>query len=81
MAIPFDFGYGLKPFRTLVGDVPDSAVFTTKDFRTEWDRAFHRGRLDGSARLLVVGQDPSTRSLCIGRWWGSGTSGPGRPAT
>jgi uracil-DNA glycosylase len=25
----------------------------------EWGPIFHRGRLDGSARLLVIGQDPS----------------------
>jgi hypothetical protein len=35
MSMPFDPGYGQEPFRTLVQDVPDTAVFPTKDFRTE----------------------------------------------
>jgi hypothetical protein len=56
---PFDPGYGKQPFRTLVRDVPDATVFPTKDFRTEWGPVFHRGRLDGTARLLVIGQDPA----------------------
>jgi hypothetical protein len=59
MAHLFDPGYGTEPFRTLVGDVPDDTVFPTKHFRTEWGPVFHRGRLDGTARLLVVGQDPA----------------------
>ena len=29
-------------------------------FRTAFGPVFYRGRLDGSARLLIVGQDPST---------------------
>jgi hypothetical protein len=49
----FDPGYGQEPFRTLVQDVRDVTVFPTKDFRTEWGPVFHRGRLDGSARLLA----------------------------
>jgi uracil-DNA glycosylase len=59
MPRPFDPGYGKEPFRTLVQDVPDETVFPTKDFRTEWGPVFHRGRLDGSARLLIIGQDPA----------------------
>jgi uracil-DNA glycosylase len=55
----FDPGYGKEPFRTLVQDVPDETVFPTKDFRTEWGPVFHRGRLDGNARLLIIGQDPA----------------------
>lgn len=34
-----------------------------KRFRTEFGPVFYRGRLDGSARVLIVGQDPSTDEL------------------
>jgi hypothetical protein len=67
MAIAFDSGYGSEPFRTLVQDVPDETVFPTKDFRTEWGPVFHRGRLDGSARLLVIGQDPAQHEIIARR--------------
>src|SRR5215207_5724538 len=63
----FDPGYGNEPFRTLVRDVPDASVFPTKDFRTEWGPVFHRGRLDGSARLLIVGQDPAQHEVIARR--------------
>lgn len=36
-------------------------------FRTEFGPVFHRGRLDGSARVLVVGQDPSTDEVLAHR--------------
>jgi hypothetical protein len=67
MPVPFDPGYSQEPFRTLVQDVPDTSVFPTKDFRTEWGPVFHRGRLDGSARLLVVGQDPAQHEVIARR--------------
>jgi hypothetical protein len=67
MATPFDPGYGAEPFRTLVRDVPDSTVFPTKDFRTEWGPVFHRGRLDGTARLLIIGQDPAQHETIVRR--------------
>lgn len=53
-------GYAAQPFRELVADHPDEAVYPSGDFRTEWGPIFHRGRLDGSARVLVLGQDPAT---------------------
>ncbi len=52
-------GYGLEPFASLVGDYPGDEVYPIDDFRVEWGPIFHRGRLDGSARLLVLGQDPA----------------------
>jgi hypothetical protein len=67
MPVPFDPGYGDEPFRTLVRDVPDAAVFPTRDFRTEWGPVFHRGRLDGTARLLVIGQDPAQHEVIVRR--------------
>ena len=57
----FDPGYGAEPWRTLCADVPGEDVYPPRDFRTEWGAIFHRGRLDGSARLLVVGQDPAAQ--------------------
>jgi hypothetical protein len=67
MPTPFDPGYGNEPFRTLVQNVPDETVFPTEDFRTEWGPVFHRGRLDGSARLLVIGQDPAQHEIIARR--------------
>jgi uracil-DNA glycosylase len=59
MPTPFDPGYGEEPFRSLVAAYPGSNVYKGSDFRSEWGPVFHRGRLDGSARVLVVGQDPA----------------------
>ena len=53
-------GYTTPPFDTLVAEHPDEEVYPAKDFRTEWGPIFHRGRLDGTARVLVLGQDPAT---------------------
>jgi hypothetical protein len=43
----------------LVEQYPGTDVYPSSDFRVEWGPVFHRGRLDGSARLLVLGQDPA----------------------
>lgn len=58
-------GYPAEPFATLVAHYPDGQVYPAADFRTEWGPVFHRGRLDGTARVLVLGQDPATHeSIC-----------------
>jgi uracil-DNA glycosylase len=59
VAIDFDPGYGLEPFATLCREYPDETVYPGADFRVEWGPIFHRGRLDGTARVLVIGQDPA----------------------
>jgi hypothetical protein len=64
-------GYDRGPFGGLVADFPGEDVYPPKDFRTEWGPIFHRGRLDGSARVLVLGQDPAahesiTRRILVG---------------
>lgn len=59
MAVAFDPGYGAEPFRTLCADYPGESVYPGDSFRVEWGPVFHRGRLDGSARVLVLGQDPA----------------------
>ena len=48
------------PFDALVASYPGEDVYPSADFRVEWGPIFHRGRLDGSARVLVLGQDPAT---------------------
>jgi Uracil DNA glycosylase superfamily len=55
----FDPGYGDQPFRDLCEASPGASVYPGNDFRIEWGPIFHRGRLDGSARVLVIGQDPA----------------------
>jgi hypothetical protein len=56
----FDPGYRLARYRKLVADFPDESVYPLDSFRVEWGPVFHRGRLDGSARVLIIGQDPAT---------------------
>lgn len=59
MALNFDPGYVGEPFQTLCDQAPDASVYPCNAFRTEWGPIFHRGRLDGSARVLCIGQDPA----------------------
>jgi uracil-DNA glycosylase len=59
MAHEFDPGYGSEPYRTLCANFPDTSVYPAADFRVEWGPIFHRGRLDGSASVLAIGQDPA----------------------
>ena len=67
MPRPFDPGYHDEPFRTLVQDYPAEEVYPTSQFRVEWGPIFHRGRLDGSARVLVIGQDPAQHETIVRR--------------
>jgi uracil-DNA glycosylase len=67
MAHDFDEGYGQEPFRSLVGEYPGDDIYPAADFRTEWGPIFHRGRLDGSARVLVIGQDPAAHETIARR--------------
>jgi uracil-DNA glycosylase len=60
MAHEFCPGYTRRPFAALVRDYPGADTYPPGDFRTEWGPIFHRGRLDGTARVLVLGQDPAT---------------------
>jgi uracil-DNA glycosylase len=72
MPQPFCPGYGDEPFRTLCSDFPGEEAYPRDQFRVEWGPIFHRGRLDGSARVLVIGQDPAhhenvTRRILVGK--------------
>ena len=58
MTTDFCPGYP-APYDTLVADYPDVSVYPADGFRVEWGPIFHRGRLDGSASVLVLGQDPA----------------------
>ena len=58
MPHPFDPGPVAEPFSRLAADYPGAETYDPERFRTEWGPIFHRGRLDGSARILVLGQDP-----------------------
>ena len=59
MTQPFDPGAVAEPFASLCRDFPGAEAYPARDFRIEWGPVFHRGRLDGSARVLVLGQDPA----------------------
>jgi len=63
----FDPGYGAEPFRTLCVQYPEADVYPADQFRVEWGPIFHRGRLDGSARVVVIGQDPAQHETVIRR--------------
>jgi hypothetical protein len=71
MSHVFDPGPVSEPFLTLARDYPGTDVYPAADFRVEWGPIFHRGRLDGAARVLVIGQDPAasediTRRILVG---------------
>jgi uracil-DNA glycosylase len=63
----FDPGCTREPFASLCEDVPGPDAYPAKDFRLEWGPIFHRGRLDGSARVLVIGQDPGAHEAVVRR--------------
>jgi hypothetical protein len=63
----FDRGYDRQPYRSLVADYPGESVSPIDSFRVEWGPVFHRGRLDGTARVLVLGQDPAAHEAIARR--------------
>lgn len=72
MPQPFCSGYAEEPFRTLCAEFPGEDAYPRAQFRVEWGPIFHRGRLDGRARVLVIGQDPAhhenvTRRILVGK--------------
>src|SRR5215813_3061008 len=67
MSHTFDPGYVAAPFKGLCETYPDETVYPFAAFRVEWGPIFHRGRLDGSARLLVIGQDPAQHEGALRR--------------
>src|SRR5437764_10624598 len=67
MAHAFDPGPVAEPFAPLVAGYPGPETYPADSFRVEWGPIFHRGRLDGSARVLVIGQDPATAEDIVRR--------------
>jgi uracil-DNA glycosylase len=67
MTHAFDPGYVAEPFLSLCADFPEADVYPPDQFRVEWGPVFHRGRLDGSARVLVIGQDPAQHETIVRR--------------
>lgn len=65
MSRGFDPGPDTAAFLDLMDGWP-VAAYPFADFRTEWGPVFHRGRLDGTARVLVLGQDPGAHE-CFAR--------------
>lgn len=63
----FDPGYVSEPYLTLCAQYPEAEAYPAAQFRLEWGPIFHRGRLDGSARVLVVGQDPAQHETIVRR--------------
>jgi uracil-DNA glycosylase len=66
MTTPFCPGYP-SPYDALVANAPADDVYPTAAFRSEWGPIFHRGRLDGSATVLVIGQDPAAHETIARR--------------
>jgi hypothetical protein len=67
MSHPFDPGYFAEPYLTLCSEYPEADVYPPSQFRLEWGPIFHRGRLDGSAHVLVIGQDPAQHETIVRR--------------
>ena len=67
MAHPFDPGYVAEPYLALCAEYPEADVYPSDQFRLEWGPIFHRGRLDGSARVLIIGQDPAQHETIVRR--------------
>jgi hypothetical protein len=67
MPATFDPGICEEPFASLCEESPDSSVFPSSAFRVEWGPIFHRGRLDGTARILCIGQDPAQNEAVVRR--------------
>src|SRR6185436_15673452 len=55
------------PFDALAAEYPGESIYPKAHFRLEWGPIFHRGRLDGSARVLVIGQDPGQHENVLRR--------------
>jgi hypothetical protein len=66
MPIDCDPGYP-EPFLSLCRQYPGADVYSPDHFRVEWGPIFHRGRLDGTARCLVIGQDPAQNENIVRR--------------
>jgi len=55
-----------SPFAALV-DKSVVTAYPNDKFRVEWGPIFHRGRLDGTAQVLCIGQDPAAHETFVRR--------------
>ena len=62
----FDPGYVAEPYLSLCREY-ENGQYPPDAFRVEWGPIFHRGRLDGSARVLIIGQDPAAQEAMARR--------------
>jgi hypothetical protein len=67
MAHEFDSGPTSSQIGELFETYPGEEIYPIEDFRTEWGPIFHRGRLDGTARIVVIGQDPAAHEAIARR--------------
>lgn len=74
MARAFDPGPTSDRFLDLMETFPGPSGYPWDEFRLEWGPVFYRGRLDGTARVLAIGQDPAEHE-CIARRALVGTAG------
>jgi hypothetical protein len=65
----FDAGYVQPPFDKLCRDFSGADDYPASDFRIEWGPIFHRRRLDGSARVLVIDKIPARTSVSRAGFW------------
>jgi uracil-DNA glycosylase len=66
MATKFDRGPNAD-WEALFNMAPIAAFKANARFRVEFAPVYYRGRLDGSARILVIRQDPSTDEILAQR--------------
>jgi hypothetical protein len=66
MTPPFCPGYP-SPYQGLVASAPGTDTYPPTAFRTEWGPIFHRGRLDATATVMVIGQDPAAHETIVRR--------------
>jgi uracil-DNA glycosylase len=66
MATNFDHGPNAA-WEALFATAPIAQFKANPRFRTEFAPVYYRGRLDGSARILVIGQDPAADEILAQR--------------
>lgn len=67
MAHAFAPGYARSPSRVCAKTIRTRPSIRQTTFVWSGGPIFHRGRLDGSARILVIGQDPAQHETIVRR--------------
>ena len=66
--MPDNFDHGPTPsWEGVFSQAPLNFYQQNSRFRTEFCPVYYRGRLDGTARVLIIGQDPSTDEILAQR--------------